>query len=105
MARNVKNHRPVREAESLPITCTSNSFTAEMTPLESSTPKSGLLDSERGASHFIGMILLLTSIYSTILMFQQGFESNQLAQTVVQQKKKIDMMELKLQVLELRVRP
>ena len=63
-----------------------------------------LLASEHGAGHIMGMILLLVSIYSTILMFQQGFESKQLVETVIAQKKKIEMMELKLQVLELRVR-
>ncbi len=56
---------------------------------------------EHGASHFLGLLLILTSVYSTYLLIKQEVEAGELAQHVVAQQKKIDLLELKLQVLSL----
>lgn len=60
------------------------------------------IDGERGATHIVALFLVLTSIYSTYLLIKQGVEAGQLAEHVVTQQKKIEMLELKLQVLSLK---
>ncbi len=60
------------------------------------------LRSEKGVVHFFGMIVVLGSIYSTYLLLKQEAVADELVSVVTHQKKKIDMLELRLQVLEFR---
>jgi len=58
--------------------------------------------SEKGAIHIFGPIFLMLSVYSTYLMFEEHFRAESLSNYVQYQKKQIDNLELRMQILELR---
>ncbi len=60
------------------------------------------LQSERGAVHIVGPLFLLLSVYSTYMMFEEHYRAESLTDFVRYQKKQIDNLELRMQILELR---
>ncbi len=60
------------------------------------------LKSEKGAIHIVGPLLVIVSIYSTYLMFKQEARAESLSRYVSYQKRQLDSIELRMQILELR---
>ena len=70
--------------------------------LRSNTLCSNTFRSEKGAIHILGPMFLMLSVYSTYLMFEEHFRAERLSNYVEYQKKQIDSLELRMQILELR---
>ena len=60
------------------------------------------LRSERGAIHLLGGLFALVSIYSTYLLVQEQIRAENLSDYVQYQKKQLDGLELRMQILEFR---
>jgi hypothetical protein len=60
-----------------------------------------LFCSQQGAIHIIGIIIVLISIYSTLLLLGSSQRIEVLEQTVAQQAKRIERLEMKVNILEL----
>ena len=64
--------------------------------------KTQTLRSEKGALHILGGLFALVSIYSTYLLFKEQLRSETLSSYVDYQKKQLDGLELRMQLLEFR---
>lgn len=73
-----------------------------MTRMKAKNFQSSALRSERGAIHILGGLFALVSIYSTYLLVQEQIRSEHLSDYVQYQKKQLDGLELRMQILEFR---
>ena len=64
-----------------------------------STQSSRFTSCERGAVHILGGLFVYFSVYTTWRIFAEGY---MLSHEVEEQSKRVEMLELKLQVLEYR---